>query len=110
MRVLTEHKKGKNYIFVRSDEDPCHFTAGSWSKSGGARIWNRIHVNVRISIMAGAQTMLLIFDGDSAHVAHAYRKLKLFGENKIRFVTALVFPMSLRDQILEIALYMRTYF
>ena len=32
--------------------------------------------------------MVLILDGDAEHNAHAWSKTGLFGENKIRFLTA----------------------
>ena len=34
-------------------------------------------------------SILLILDGNSEHVAHALRKIGLFGEKKHRFVTSL---------------------
>ena len=35
------------------------------------------------------ETMVLILDGNSEHVAHALNEIGLFGEKQIRFVTAL---------------------
>ena len=55
--------------------------------------------------------MTLMLDGNSEHVAHAWKKIDLSGEKKIRFVTALNYnQMPYTDQITEIALYVRTHF
>ena len=56
-----------------------------------------------------AQPMVLILDGNSAHAAHARRKVGLCREKKNRFVT-LSNQMPLADQIMKIVPYVRTYF
>ena len=53
--------------------------------------------------------MLLLLAGKSEHDAHAWRKIGLFGERKIWFVTAMIYDqMPETDHITEIVPNVRT--
>ena len=54
--------------------------------------------------------MILILDGNSENVAHAWRKVDRFGEEKSIGDFSRSYQMSYTDQIIEIAPDVHTYF
>ena len=51
--------------------------------------------------------MVLILDGNSEHVTHAWRKMGLLGEKKIQFLTAFVINrLDKREFLLRAQLFM----
>ena len=54
--------------------------------------------------------MVLPLEGNLEHAAHAWRKIGLFGEKHPIYGYSRYNQMLYKDQITEIAPYMRTYF
>ena len=54
--------------------------SGKWAKSAGKALWKKE--------LEKDKPMVLILDGNTEHVAHVWRKIGLFEQKNILFVTA----------------------